>query len=776
MPTVFSPKPKPSSDREKITPPTGTDSGFSSLPEKLRKRDRFGLRIKATLFAVAIGTIPVMAIGGIAYWSADTIVENEIKERKKLDISLMMEKVEAFTLERYKEIQVLSNLSIFKDPNVRKVTSAAQQARELTEYIQIYEYYDSIAFIDLDGNELISSQGTIAQNHKEQSYFQQVLQSGKPYISQPKTDITTNEQVIYFASPVRDSITSKIIGIVRARMPASKFEEVLREFGSKTSITYHLVDKAGIVFVTNDKAGPGDKAEKHLQIFPELRATRQNRVVETYESLEKRNVLAGYAALQPDRGFPNLEWDGFLLTGVRDAYMIQFRLAYTLIGGSLSVAIVVGIIAAVLANRAIEPIQKAAVAVEKIGQGDLDIRLPIESSNEVGILNANINRMADKIQQLLGDLQEKAIELQQKNERIAKETDILEEDVSYILDTVSTLEAGDLTVKAEVNERITGVVADSLNRSIEKFATAIYEVLSTAKEVSQKAQELENAAVATASQAQEQTESVGEVQSLMAYVNNLSQDAAEQALAADEAVQKAQKAVAGGQKELASMNIGMATLQEGTEQIVKRTETLIDFIQQAAQFTKDQKRLAAQTRVLALNASMLASRASGQQDPEQFASVTREFEVLAKQVSDLAVQTNQSLIVLKQRSDRIQTVGSGLNRDVREITRLVNDFTQGVDSSRQAFDQIDSVTERVAQVAQQVTTSSSAIAKAAQTTLQSISAIAAVAKKTEHQSSITRSQSSSMGEMASNLLESIEFFKVLSAEAEYADEATKENK
>ena len=285
-------------------------------------------------------------------------------------------------------------------------------------------------------------------------------------------------------------------------------------------------------------------------------------------------------------------------------------------------------------------------------------------------------------------------------------------------------------------------------------------VLSSAQQVTQGAGDLEQLAVATTQQAQQQSQSVSEVQALMVNFNHLSQDTAQQALVSDEAVQQAKVAIVQGQQEMVTMTQEIGILHQGTEQIVQRAQMLTNFVTLADQFSKDQKRVAALTRVLALNASMIATRASGQQDPEQFASVAREFETIATQVNDLAEKTSSSLLLLQQRTDQIQTVVSGINQDVEEISNSVNQFTLSVDQSHEIFNNIKTVTDRVAMVGQQVTQSSQAIATTAQLTLQSIQEIATVAAQTESRSHDTREQAGLMDRLAHDLLEKVRFFRL----------------
>jgi methyl-accepting chemotaxis protein PixJ len=358
--------------------------------------------------------------------------------------------------------------------------------------------------------------------------------------------------------------------------------------------------------------------------------------------------------------------------------------------------------------------------------------------------------------QLLQESQQRLATEQQ----IREESELLQADIAHILDVVSALEEGDLTVQAAVSDRATGLVSDTLNRLSESLNTVISAVVSTTGKVAANTEAIEQIAAETATQARHQATSVEQVQSLMRAVSELTADSRQQALNTDEAVQLARSAVSDGQQEMGEMVTGIATLNEGTDRIVKRTQTLNDFVELAAKFSKDQKRIATLTRVLALNASTLSSRALKEQNPTQFASIAREFESIARQVNELAVTTNSDLLVLQQRTDQIQTVTSGLKEDVSDISGLVQQFTTGVSHSRQVFDNIQLVTERVAQAGQQVNLSSENIVRAVSDVLEATTEIATITQDTEAKANLTRAQVESMGQLANVLMDMVEFFRV----------------
>jgi methyl-accepting chemotaxis protein len=421
-------------------------------------------------------------------------------------------------------------------------------------------------------------------------------------------------------------------------------------------------------------------------------------------------------------------------------------------------------------NRSLQPMLDECY---KLSSLDAETQAKLQNQDEVEQLSTSFFNLIGQIsdneaqirQESAARVAEAEARLKLANE-IEEQSQTLQTEIGSILDAVMSAEAGDLTVQAPVSEGATGLVADTLNRLIEELAKVMSAVNYTAQQVTQGASELETLAVNTVDQIQQQTQSMTQVQNLMTQVNDLSQDTAEQAIAADAALKQAQTAVSQGQQEMMSMAQGITVLNDGTQQIIRRVDILNNFVELAAQFAGDQKRVAALTRVLALNASMIAARASKEQDPQQFMSIAREFETIATQVNNLAAETNQSLQVLQQRTDQIQTVVSGVNEDVQEISSSVSQFTQSVSQSRQVFEQIKSVTEQVVQVGQQVTQSSQAIAQAAQTTLNSVEEMATVVSETEEQSRFTRQQAGWMDQLAQILLERVQFFRLAEQPAE----------
>ncbi|MFN3361993.1 MAG: HAMP domain-containing protein [Pseudanabaenaceae cyanobacterium] len=459
-------------------------------------------------------------------------------------------------------------------------------------------------------------------------------------------------------------------------------------------------------------------------------------------------------AYAPIRDFQG-EVVGLLVRGKPQAAVLQLVGETTKLVIFMACAlIVVGTLIAIALGRSVTvPLERLRQVAQKYIDGDYEQRSDIDSGDEIGLLAKVFNQMAESIQQRQAD------QIAARSQ-IEAQTMILEEEVGKLLAVVSELEAGDLTVEAEVSDQATGLVADTLNRLIEQLCRTVASVVQTALQVNHSAEALEELAVTVAQNAQEQLHLVERASQGMININELAQGAAQQAVTTESALASAKAAVAQGQAQVVELNASIQTLQTGTEEMVKRIKSLGEFVDLAKQFVQDQKRLASLTQVLAMNASMVAARAVEQREPDQFASVAREFEAIAGQVNKLASQTSQGLALLQQRTGFIEIVVSGINKDVSDVSSLVSAFTASVEETNQAFVNIKTVTEELAKLGEAVTESSQSIAQAIAVSFESIKEIEAAAQRSAEQSDITRAQASQMREIAQKLLESMRFFRL----------------
>jgi twitching motility protein PilJ len=366
-------------------------------------------------------------------------------------------------------------------------------------------------------------------------------------------------------------------------------------------------------------------------------------------------------------------------------------------------------------------------------------------------------------------VEERTQQLAEQERATREESEVLQEDVSQILDVVSAVEEGDLTVHAPVSDRVTGLVSDTLNRLIEELAKVLAQVVNTAGQVTQGAKQLENLANAVAANAQQEAQSVGQVLGLTDEVERSALDSARQIQTSIASLQTLRSVLEKGQDAIAALNQGINVLQQGTDQTVQQIKTLGEFVGLTDRFVQEQSQIASMTQVLAMNASLVAARASEQRDPSQFAVVAREFELIANQVSNLAQRTSGGLVALEQRSNQIHNVVTSIDANVQNLGGLVREFTQGVEQSSQVFSNVQKTANEAVQAGEMVALSSQGIVSAAQATAQVMRSLADLADKTAKLTQNAKLQSGHIEQLSGQLLSSVQFFQLPAASQERID-------
>lgn len=615
---------------------------------------------------------------------------------------------------------------------------------------------------------------------RKEAWYSEAVKASRP-VWTPIYQWEDKPEILSISSsyPVYDK-NKQLLGVIGIDLIISQISDFLNSLYVSPSARVFVVEKDGLIVANSGQTKPytlvNDKpnrlqAEKSTDALISAAAQYVKTAVGGFEKIQGKQLLQfdfqgerRFIKVTPWQDKWGLDWRIVVITSESD-FMQQINANMRNTIALCVLALVISTVLGIIASRLItNPLVRLSKASRAIASGNLNQTLDVKGIGELGVLEQSFNQMAQQLRESFTELQEIRKDLE---ERVAERTATIQEEslalqleVEHLLDVISAVEEGDLTIEAKVSPRVTGLVGDTLNRLVERLGQIIGIFLHSAGQVTLGTQYLEHLAVAVADNGKEQIQSVDQVQTLMVEVTQQAQETALQAVATSKAVQLTREAIDQGQEEITAMSKGIQGLQQETNQIVKRSQTLTNYVELATQFVKEQKRIAAMSQVLAVNASMLANRSKAQQDPSQMAVIAQEFETIAGQVNLLATQTNQSLISLQQRTDQIQTVVSGLNYDVQGISQQVDNFTLSVEQSQQVFNTLRTVSEEVANMAQHVTQSSQAIADAAQTTLQSVHQISSISAETLNRADLTREQAQQMEQLALTLLQSIELFRL----------------
>jgi 23S rRNA pseudoU1915 N3-methylase RlmH len=263
------------------------------------KFNNVSFKTKAIAAVVVLSILPVLGVGSLAYVVSYNNLQAAETEGQQSDVLALNDSLSRFIRLRGKDVETIATLARFTN-------SAAQQALDknaredfFNKYIDRYKSYDSFSFIDLNGNVLAASQGTSTENHANRDYFQLTIKTGKPQITKIETSTSTKKAAIYFTSPVIDSKTNQMIGIIRGRLPISVLKDIAKPYARNNS-EWVIIDKNTNTYVLAAKVNDIGRSTSDIEIYQQLKNSDKafsgidkNKETGDRELVSFANVLGG---------------------------------------------------------------------------------------------------------------------------------------------------------------------------------------------------------------------------------------------------------------------------------------------------------------------------------------------------------------------------------------------------------------------------------------------------------------------------------------------------
>jgi twitching motility protein PilJ len=318
-----------------------------------------------------------------------------------------------------------------------------------------------------------------------------------------------------------------------------------------------------------------------------------------------------------------------------------------------------------------------------------------------------------------------------------------------LLDELSSLADGDLTVQATVTEDITGAIADSINYAIEALRELVATINDSSilvdaasKQTEGSARQLLRASETQAKQAAAASESMARMAVSIEEVSGNAERCSDVARHSVEVAHKGGEAV---RRTIAGMN----TIRETIQDTSKRIKRLGESSQEIGNIVELIEEIAEQTNILALNASIEASRAG---------ESSRGFAVVADEVQKLAERSTNAT---KKIEVLVSTIQSDTNEAVVSMERSTTDVVGGAllaENAGAALDEIEQVSHQIASLVHNISGSSKEQSSVAGAITKNMHVLREISSKTTESSAATTSAISKLAELASQLRKSVSGF------------------
>ena len=335
--------------------------------------------------------------------------------------------------------------------------------------------------------------------------------------------------------------------------------------------------------------------------------------------------------------------------------------------------------------------------------------------------------------------------------QIENENTTNQEAIMRLLDEIGDLAEGDLTVRTTVAEDFTGSIADSINVTVDSLRGLVKTINDTSTQLSVSVQETEEVARQLSSASKRQSEDItvaGKAISEMSEsMGEVSDNASESSKVAMRSVEIAKM---GGEAVQRTMN-GMDTIREHIQETSKRIKRLGESSQEIGDIVELINDIAEQTNILALNASIQAAMAG---------EAGRGFAVVADEVQRLA---ERSANATKQIEALVKTIQADTNEAVISMEKSTSGVVNGAhlaEDAGGALEQIESVSEQLAELIQKISGSAGQQANAAEQLATTMNGIQEVTTLTTAGTEQTARSIGNLSRLANDLDTSVAGFKL----------------
>ena len=583
---------------------------------------------------------------------------------------------------------------------------------DLNNYLQVIAKKNGLSEIILtEGNGFNVGYNVPSSDfvQSDEKWWQIAAKQGATII-EAKFDESTQTHILELVNSLEDSQTGELLGITKIGVSMKTFNENLgisvgQNLLSSQSLQIingedgSILDNFSAEGTTNaEEIVGGATVGQIVQQFSEALNRNDNVTQESMApflaALEKQQGItdvmfeaqqtdAKEADLVAERNLLCFEFQGrhFLLTRIPNTKFVVvssvtkaeiaakgrtlgtiFGITALILGG-----VATGIII-LLAQRLSDPLAKLLGKVQQVAAGDLDVKAPLEGTQETRILGDSFNNLVTKVKALVEEQITVAQEKQEEKEK-------LELEIYKLLEEIHDSVDGGLTVRASLTSMEMSTVADLFNAIIDSLQDMAIQVKNSSARVSnalgEDQQSMQRLAQQAIKEAQATEKTLGSVEEMSESIQAVAKNANQAATLADDTygvTQQGAKAMDETANSIVSLKTTIAETTEKMQQLEKSSQKISQVVSLIEEMTL-------KTNLLAINAGRSGEQGEG-------------FAIFGEQLGLLAEQSAKA-------TKEIANIVANIQRETQEVahnmslgSNQVNDTTQLVEATKGQLEQV----------------------------------------------------------------------------------------
>ncbi|MES2489479.1 MAG: methyl-accepting chemotaxis protein [Pseudomonadota bacterium] len=341
--------------------------------------------------------------------------------------------------------------------------------------------------------------------------------------------------------------------------------------------------------------------------------------------------------------------------------------------------------------------------------------------------------------------------LRERNSRTEERDAKQQQAILGLLDEITNLADGDLTVDVTVTEDFTGAIADSFNYTVGNMRNLVGTINTTSVDIGAAASETQQVALKMNEASERQAREISAVTNTIAATSQSLQQVAASAEKLAAQAQNSVQVAHNGAETVGRTIQGMAALREQIQDTSKRIKRLGESSQEIGNIIEFINDIAEQTNTLALNASIQAAMAGEQ---------GRGFAVVADEVQRLAERAANAT---RQIENLVKTIQADTNEAIISMERSTTNVVSGAKSAEeagQALTKIETSSQELSRLIQEISVSARSQSAASTKIAGTMQVIREIAVQTSGSAGQTANAVGELNTLSEKLRESVAGFKL----------------
>ncbi len=408
---------------------------------------------------------------------------------------------------------------------------------------------------------------------------------------------------------------------------------------------------------------------------------------------------------------------------------------YVILGAGILALLLGLVLASSISGGLSRQISRIMHVLDELSVGNFNARAEIVSQDEMGEMASSLNSMLDNVSMLLHSQEEQ---------------DTVQESFMKLMMEISELTEGNLTVRAEVTEDVTGALADTFNTMAEQFGGIVRQVKGATNAVDETVADVSrltsDLAVRSIEQNRQVNEAIESIQNIAESIRQVSQNAARSAEVSLASRMNARE----GAEAVEQTNRAMEEIREQINETARSIKRLGESSMEIGNVVEIINSIADRTSILALNASIQAAMAG--EAGHGFAVVAEEVQRLAESSSN---STKQIDTLIKSIQAEIKDAGNRMDESISKVVQ----GSQLADGAYAKLQEIESVSNQLADLIESITRSAAEQVQRSERAVESMVAVGEISTSTADSTQETDNLMSVLNDTARELRQAVDTFK-----------------